>query len=373
MITAPAIGIMPTPELNVSAGLTVDHASTGFAYILQEVTPVARRPNDVPQQTMMPTLQLADADMPSNIEAVRVNAQPLAASAKLLLPVSIVDADKAATDCPQIVVQSGALPVALKSTLLIDEPQLKVASVNDAPEKKIDKTKATLGDEPLNTDHVPMQLAEELIFKKHPEQHRINDLPVMMSVPEKPVLAPQVAVPLPERNVVADVLAPKLVLQIDRIEVQVPAVSELRGPSAVPTAVTERVQSSLVERGPIFAPMLMQISRDVLALSPDRDVRFNVRPDVLGLVAVTIERTDAGANLRLGVETQAAVQAVRAAEPMLNDNRGSAPFVQVAVDMNAPDQRSRNGYRTASQIRRNESRSTDTIIERGPVVTGRYA
>ena len=121
--------------------------------------------------------------------------------------------------------------------------------------------------------------------------------------------------------------------------------------SAVPTTdfrpavrlpVPHKLALPMAERAATFAPVIADAVRDLAVMAQDKDLRFNVRPEALGPVAVTIERSEAGPTLRLSVETQAAAQAVRQAEPMLNDARGHLPFVQVTVDMSAPDSRNRS-------------------------------
>ena len=96
-----------------------------------------------------------------------------------------------------------------------------------------------------------------------------------------------------------------------------------------------------VDRSPTFSAHIAVAIREVMSFARDRDLQFTLRPEMLGPIDVTIERSEAGQTLRLGVETPAAVQTVRAAEPILNDVRGGAPFVQISVDLNAPDSRGR--------------------------------
>jgi hypothetical protein len=146
-----------------------------------------------------------------------------------------------------------------------------------------------------------------------------------------------------------------------------PADNRLPPPQTLP----ERALPTLVERMVAFTPTVIDAARDLAQIGDARDMKFNVRPEILGSVAVTIERTDAGQNLRLGVETPAAVQAVRQAEPALNDPRHGNPFVNVTVDMTASDQRGRTP-RTAFVAKQFHPAISDDQST-GPAPTGRYA
>ena len=126
------------------------------------------------------------------------------------------------------------------------------------------------------------------------------------------------------------------------------------------------------ERIATFAPIIADAVRDLASIAQNKDLRFNVRPETLGAVAVTIERTDAGPALRLGVETAAAVHAVRQAEPMMNDPRGAAPFVQITIDMNAPDSRGRSPRAMPLQHAAHDHVS-EQMQSQQPVSAGRYA
>jgi hypothetical protein len=134
----------------------------------------------------------------------------------------------------------------------------------------------------------------------------------------------------------------------------------------------EKVAVAVAARTPVFAVQIADVARDVLRITGDAEMRFNVKPDTLGPIAVTIERGEAGLGLKLGVETPAAVQAVRQAEPILNDVRGNAPFVQVSVDLNSPDARGRPA-RAAALIRRARQDDREIMLQHAPVTTGRYA
>jgi hypothetical protein len=138
-----------------------------------------------------------------------------------------------------------------------------------------------------------------------------------------------------------------------------------------PQTLPDRALPALVERMVAFTPTIISAARDLAQIGDARDMKFNVRPEILGPVAVTIERTDAGQNLRLGVETPAAVQAVRQAEPALNDPRHGNPFVNVTVDMTASDQRGRTP-RTALVAKQFHPVISDDHST-GPAPTGRYA
>jgi hypothetical protein len=123
-------------------------------------------------------------------------------------------------------------------------------------------------------------------------------------------------------------------------------------------------------RAPDFSAQLMRLARDVVDVSAGEDVQFNVRPAFLGPVSVTIERRDDGPSLRLGVETQAAAQAVKQAEPVLTTS--ASPFVQVSVDLNSPGQRERSA-RTAAFAKRGREIVPDPVILQAAAKSGRFA
>lgn len=129
---------------------------------------------------------------------------------------------------------------------------------------------------------------------------------------------------------------------------------------------------AMPDRLPTFAPLIADAVRDLVTMSRDKDLRFNVRPEALGPVAVTIERSDAGFGLRLGVETPAAVQVLRQAEPMLNDVRGNAPFLQLTVDLNLAEQRGRPA-RTAMIPKRDHDAIVNEIEPPTAMPSGRFA
>ena len=124
----------------------------------------------------------------------------------------------------------------------------------------------------------------------------------------------------------------------------------------------------------LFAAQVSAVARDVVSVSIERDLRFNVRPETLGPVAVTIERRDEGPALRLGVESHVAAQAVRQAEPALSDiaGRAGSPFVQVSVDLQSPGQRDRP-TRAATHIRRERDVVVPSNNDQAAVTSGRFA
>ncbi len=366
MIAAPVIGAAPTPELTLAAGPKADAEATAFASILKAVAPVGQGMAVQIEPQSSHLVQPVDADLTATTAPVPEAVQPGAQITKSAIPTPIVITDLSKTDCAEVVVQGDGLPVALKANALTAAPAKEV------PEKVASTAKQSSDDELLRLDQILSEPAELPNFPKLQVEHRVGEVPVAVPSPEKQIALPQIAAPSAEQVVAGEVSVPKYAAQIDRVEVQVSAPTEPRGAPALGMSVADKSQSTFVERGPVFAPMLMQIARDVMALSADRDVRFNVRPDILGPVAVTIERTDAGPSLRLGVESHSAVQAVRAAEPLLNDSRGAAPFVQVTVDMNAPDQRSRQS-RAPVPPRRLSEQTYEILTERATVAAGRFA
>jgi hypothetical protein len=148
---------------------------------------------------------------------------------------------------------------------------------------------------------------------------------------------------------------------------RLPLVPHMSGPMSADTA------TSNPDHGSALVAQIMTIARDVVAVAGDKDVRFNVRPEALGPVAVTIARGDEGPTLRLGVDTTAAMQAVRQAEPQLTDlaTRTGASFVHVAVDLNSREQRGRPQPTVSGR------RARDVLVQQPletvPVPTGRFA
>jgi hypothetical protein len=145
-----------------------------------------------------------------------------------------------------------------------------------------------------------------------------------------------------------------------------------RAPGVVMAAApsSEAGSSMPDRRAPEFPAQIVHLARDVVAVSAGEDVQFSVRPAFLGQVSVTIERSDDGPSLRLGVETQAAAQAVKQAEPMLNTL--ASPFVQVSVDLNSPGQRERSA-KTAAFLKRGREIAPDPTIEQAAIKVGRFA
>lgn len=196
--------------------------------------------------------------------------------------------------------------------------------------------------------------------------------PVTLAEPQRNVaskaLDPDAAVVAIATSVVVEPAKRTTSAVVERIELSIAPLSEIRLAAVV--TVPDKHFAPMPNRAATFAPIIADAVRDLVAIAHDKDVRFNVRPETLGPVAITIERTEAGQTLRLSVETQAAVQAVRQAEPMMNDARGSAPFVQITVDMNAPDSRGRS-----PRMRPFQGAAQDRIfdVSQQPVSTGRYA
>ncbi len=189
------------------------------------------------------------------------------------------------------------------------------------------------------------------------------DATVVTSVASKPVAAPPPTV-LEARGSVVE-------RKVDLPDPAVVVPGEMRIPAQI-VPILEKPVSSIPDRVPVFAVHIADVARDVLSLTKDKDVRFNVQPETLGPVSVTIERGEAGLGLRLGVETLAAVQAVRQAEPMLNDGRSHAPFAHVSVDLNSPDTRGRSA-RATPLVRRTRGDDREIMLQPAPVTTGRYA
>ena len=156
--------------------------------------------------------------------------------------------------------------------------------------------------------------------------------------------------------VVSDTAKSVTRVSIDNAESVVVALADTR--AAPLLQPIDKPASTTPDRVATFAPLIADAVRDLVHLAQDKDVRFHVRPEALGLVAVTIERDAAGPTLRLAVETQLAAQAVRQAEPMMNDARGNAPFVQVTVDLNASDQRGRHARAPINAKRQSDDAPT---------------
>jgi hypothetical protein len=158
---------------------------------------------------------------------------------------------------------------------------------------------------------------------------------------------------------------------VDTPDPSIAAVVDLR-PGTLPQT-SDKPTPPMPDRVATFAPLIADAMRDLVTLGQNKDVRFNLRPEVLGPVAVMIEHGPGGPTLRLGVETPAAAMAVRQAEPMMNDARGNASFVQVTVDLNAPDQRARSGRAPIVAKRRSDDDSRAIEPRATLAATGRYA
>lgn len=179
---------------------------------------------------------------------------------------------------------------------------------------------------------------------------------------------PRIAIAAP-----AFVDAEKIPLQasIDTPDLSIAAAIDLRSGTLPQTS--DKPAPPMPDRVATFAPLIADAMRDLVTLGQNKDVRFNVRPEVLGPVAVMIEHGPSGPTLRLGVETPAAAMAVRQAEPMMNDARGNTSFVQVTVDLNAPDQRARSGRAPIVAKRRSDDDSRAIEPRATLAATGRYA
>ena len=158
---------------------------------------------------------------------------------------------------------------------------------------------------------------------------------------------------------------------IDTPDLSIAVAIDLRSGTLPQTS--DKPAPPMPDRVATFAPLIADAMRDLVTLGQNKDVRFNVRPEVLGPVAVMIEHGPGGPTLRLGVETPAAAMAVRQAEPMMNDARGNASFVQVTVDLNAPDQRARSGRAPIIAKRRSDDDSRPIEHRATLAATGRYA
>jgi hypothetical protein len=213
---------------------------------------------------------------------------------------------------------------------------LATKSLSDAPPPQILVGASVVPAIPVTISQVedqPQLPATDLVSRL-PMRARASkaDFPRDMWAPKAdgPSASP-VPLPMPE--------APRpLLLQADPVA---PPSADYRTPSPIVVPAIERALPTLVERMVAFTPTIIDVARDLAQLGDARDMKFNVRPEILGPVAVTIERTDIGPSLRLGVESPAALQAARQAESGLNDPRHGNPFVNVTVDLTASDQRGR--------------------------------
>jgi hypothetical protein len=132
--------------------------------------------------------------------------------------------------------------------------------------------------------------------------------------------------------------------------------------------------STLDRRATDFPSQVAHISRDIAAASVGNDLRFNIRSEALGPVSITIERRDEASrpemSVRLGVETQRAVQAVQQAEPNLTAT--ASPFAHVSVDLNNADQRHRSA-RGALALKRESRAEPQSETGMAAIERGRFA
>lgn len=199
-----------------------------------------------------------------------------------------------------------------------------------------------------------------------PAKTRVIDRVYGMAVPQAADFSLAVAAP-----VVADPVRAASRSHVEMPNVTVAPAVDSRSALLMPTS--EKPAPPMPDRVATFAPLIADAVRDLVNLAQNKDIRFHVRPEVLGPVSVTIERSETGPTLRLGVETQAAVRAVRHAEPMMNDARGHAPFVHVTVDLNASDQRGRSA-RMPIVVKQQSGDVSQSVDHRTTLaVTGRYA
>ncbi len=169
-----------------------------------------------------------------------------------------------------------------------------------------------------------------------------------------------------------DVTGSRPAQELDSRGPTTPVVGEMRIPVSTSPMTIDKLMAPMPDRVSTFPGYVADAAHDILRMTGDADMRFNVRPETLGQIAVTIQRSEAGLGLRLGVETPAAVQAVRQAEPMLNDVRGHVPFAHVSVDLNSPDTRGRSA-RVTPLVRRARGDDREIMLQPAPVTTGRYA
>lgn len=238
-----------------------------------------------------------------------------------------------------------------------------VRAFTDAPTIKIEVWPVVVDPEP------PLVIIQQIWSEPAapaPEKPRVDERSVKLAA-SRPFNPPIMIAASP----IFEPVKPATRAGIDKPELSVTVPGDLRPATLIPTI--DKPAVTLPDRAPTFAPLIGDAVRDLVNLAQDKNVRFNVRPEVLGPVAVIIERSEAGPTLRLGVETQAAVQAVRQAEPMMNDQRGQAPFVQVTVDLNAPDQRGRPSRAPTIPKRHDEGNSNPIEQRTTLAVTGRYA
>ncbi len=358
MIAASAVGSAPLSELTLPSVVPLKGETTGFAAVIAAVTPVSTAP-------MAHSATVTDAVPPEPVLTPFTSSK-----VETPLPAQVgVSSDGA----HEIATPGGELLIAFAPATKVHAPQPRDQVAKPANTRLEIDGVVMLG-ESLPPRPETDQVVETMVSGAAllPEPQFSPTVPIAdrpLPAPVSPALTTQIAsAALP---VATEITVQKPLSVLDRVDVSTAPPPETRGPIA-PVQSTERVQPFAFERGPAFAPQIIRIARDFLVVASEQDVRFNVRPDVLGPVAVTIERTDAGSSLRLGVENQAAVQAVKHAEPMLHDARGQVSFVQVSVDLNAPDQRSRQTRGVVPQRRANDQ-TQEILTEHARVATGRYA
>ncbi len=360
-----------TPQLNIAnviglptgAGITVPQAATpDFAALFASVAVAPSGEGTVPAVTAEPVKFEPVVPLLANEteSAVPVALSAPAQLAKVPAPIRAVGSQKPGavaplTDEARSKASAGAIGTDVptdvsKSLSLVVDPLIIVDAIMPPVTEAFDQNAAT--------EIAPV----------------VDGSPVTQPLPKR-IAAPEVS--LPDVPLVAN--AASVVVEFgkrtasaitERTELSVAPVGDMRPTTLI--AASDKLVMPVADRIATFAPIIADVARDMIAIAQDKDVRFNVRPDILGPVAVTIERTDAGPTLRLGVETQAAVQAVRQAESTMNDARGSAQFVQVTVDMNAPDSRGRSP-RTMPPPRTVQDDVSEQMQLLHPAATGRYA
>ena len=259
----------------------------------------------------------------------------------------------APADAPTGVVVSSDIAKPVDTTTKQPEAEKPKRVVVDDPAILIADLPVVIANAPQPIDSLPPA----------PKPRRVESL-ATATVPSRAVAA------LSTTPVVLEVRGPVVERKVDLPEPVATVATEPRMPPQ-PLPMIEKAVLATPERIPVFAVQIADVARDVLTLTKNDDVRFNVRPETLGPLSVTIERGDAGPSLRLGADTPAQVLAVRQAEPMLNDTRGGSPFVQVTVDLNSPESRGKPSR--AAMLTRHTREQSHEIMTPPPVTTGRYA
>ena len=281
-------------------------------------------------------------------------------------------------ECSPIAPRATQMPIANKATQNISsDPLAREPQTADAP-IVAEQTVAATADAPVLAikalpqmavqTALPPVISEDAAEPKIalPEKRRVVDYGV-----EQASLPQNDARIMAARSVLPEAIKPSARVSVDNAESVVVALADTR--AAPLLQPIDKPVLAMPDRVAAFAPLIADAVRDLVHLAQDKDVRFNVRPEALGLVAVTIERDAAGPTLRLAVETQVAAHAVRQAEPMMNDARGVAPFVQVTVDLNASDQRGRHARAPINAKRQSGDAATPIEHRTTLAATGRYA